>query len=240
MFTVTTLPVPGQDCASCHALVRDPPRTRLEASIKTQGCIGGGTPKISRSRQRSARSTFTFGSVEVKPLRTNQQGHPEAPQVFSFFVAHTYGVPQTSFTVRCTRPPGSANGRCKDNSLHRSVTSMCGTHTKTVARISVLRSGAFPSLTATTFLPLSRILRGHGSTSRVGESRLSQISPPDRSCHIPSANNRNGINEPTTNHSTLQDVARKPSSEPNPTLGELCGTSRLCEKRLSSRPWLLG
>jgi len=37
---------------------------------------------MSRSRQQSARSTFTFGSVEVEPLRTNQQGPPEAPQVF--------------------------------------------------------------------------------------------------------------------------------------------------------------
>ena len=84
MFTVTTLPVPGQDRASCHALVRDPPRTRLAASIETRVYWGWYAQNV-KIALRIDRSTFTFGSVEVKPLRTNQQSQTEAPQFFFLF-----------------------------------------------------------------------------------------------------------------------------------------------------------
>ena len=75
--------MPGQDRASCHALVRDPPRTRLAAPIETPGRTWWYAQNV-KIAPKVDRSTFTFGSVEVKPLRSCQQGHPEAPQVFSY------------------------------------------------------------------------------------------------------------------------------------------------------------
>ena len=84
MFTVTTLPVPGQDSANCHALVRDPPRTRLAASIETRVYRGRYAQNV-KIAPKVDRSTFTFSSVEVKPLSTNQQSQTEAPQFFFLF-----------------------------------------------------------------------------------------------------------------------------------------------------------
>ena len=75
--------MPGQDRASCHALVRDPPRTRLAALIETRVYRGRYAQDV-KLAPKVDRSTFTFGSVEVKPLGTNQQSQTEAPQFFSF------------------------------------------------------------------------------------------------------------------------------------------------------------
>ena len=64
--------------------MRDPPRTRLAASIKTRVYRGRYAQNV-KIAPKVDRSTFTFGSVEVKPLRTNQQSQTEAPPFFFLF-----------------------------------------------------------------------------------------------------------------------------------------------------------
>ncbi len=85
-----------------------------------------------------------------------------------------------------------------------------------------------------------------------------EISPGDKACHVPPAKSHNGSNRPNPPRHVAQDhpnptlVAQRSSLaenrvlgfsgppetpfssfRPNPTLGELCGTYRFCEKRLS-------